>query len=296
MKKIYVLKAKNDQLGILTEENCTIDPKLRCRESFFLGQQVRIIVNANEKKYGLVTLHSDNQDGSDNNDIRMRLSARKRFGESAGFDAYIARADIKQDKTKAELKQDDEFGEFLDETNDMHTDIVSCAPHGGLIEKFTDEQAEAMYYRLTEHYSKNASAWCCCGWQSQLGASAAWHITSSDISRMSFPKLDQIGDRAFKYAVAFHGYSEDAILIGGTVKTDLKRTLWKKIEDAVNGSGIKVAITTGGRYSGTDPKNFVNWLTTGGAGGIQIEQPFLARKDYWKAIAEAVADVLAGKV
>jgi hypothetical protein len=40
-----------------------------------------------------------------------------------------------------------------------------------------------------------------------------------------------------------------------------------------------------------DPRNVVNRLTTGGANGVQIEQPFAARRDHGPAIVKAVVDV-----
>jgi phage replication-related protein YjqB (UPF0714/DUF867 family) len=293
MKEIDVLKAKTEMLSFLTDENCTIDPELRAGEGMALGQQVRVTVKVDADRYGLATLHSDYQDGTDDNDVRMRLSGRARFDETDSFDAYLAAAGVKQDKTKAQLEDDDEFGEFLDELNDTHQGVVCCAPHGGVIENYTDEQAERMHDRLVNVLgSKPSSCWRCAGWQDKLGAFAAWHITSADVSRASFPKLDSIGDRGFAHAVAFHGWSNDGILVGGNASADLKCTLRKAIEVACGGN-VEVSITTGGAYSGTDPGNFVNWLTSGGSGGVQIEQSYYARQNYGQAIADAVAGVFA---
>jgi len=292
-KQIDVLKAKTEQLAFLTSENCCIDPELRSGQSFVLGQQVKVTVKSDTDKYGLVTLHSDYQDGTDNDDIRMRLSGRQRFDQSDSFDAYLDDAGVEQSKTKAQLEADNLLGEFLDELNSTHTGVVCCAPHGGVIENYTDEQAERMHDRLVNyHGSKPSSCWRCCGWQDEIGAFDAWHITSTDISRDSFPKLDSIGDRGFEYAVSFHGWSNDGILIGGNAPADLKCTLRKAIEDACEGN-VEVAITTSGDYSGTDPDNFVNWLTSGGSGGIQIEQSYYARQNYGQDIADAVAAVFA---
>lgn len=290
--QIDVLKAKTEHLEILTEETLMIDPELRANESLSLGDQVRITVKDDAEKYGNFTLKADYQDGTDNDDVRARLSGRQRLDQSDSFDAYIDALVVLQGKTKEWLDENDEFGEFLDETDDEHSDFAICAPHGGVIENYTDEQAEACYDRLRVEYSKDASCWRCCGWQDGVGAYDAFHTTSSEIARNSFPKLDQIGDRNFAHAVAFHGWSEDGILIGGSVSADLKCTLRAAIEAACGGN-VDVAITTGGAYSGTDPDNFVNWLTSGGSGGIQIEQSYYARQTYGTAIAEAVADVLA---
>jgi hypothetical protein len=42
-----------------------------------------------------------------------------------------------------------------------------------------------------------------------------WHITSVDIDPASFPKLNSIFSRRFTHAVAFHGFEQNGILIGG---------------------------------------------------------------------------------
>lgn len=294
-KLIDVLKANTAMLDYLTEESCTIDPELRTSQGFALGQQVRIWPSSAATKYGLVTLHSDYQDGTDNDDIRMRLSGRQRFDQSDSFDAYLAAPGIKAGQTKSWLETNDEYGELLTETDSTHTKIVCCAPHGGVIESYTDEQAEWMHARLSDHHSKDSSCWVACGWQDAIGAVDAWHITSTDISRDSFSLLDQIGDRGFSYAVSFHGFSEDSIMVGGGSSSALKTEVASAIELVV-GVDYDVDVVSSGAYAGVSADNFVNWLTSGGSGGVQIEQPYGARRDYGEAIAEAVADVFAAKI
>lgn len=294
-KLIDVLKAKTEMLEYLTSENCTIDPELRSNEGYVIGQQVRIWPKNQSSKYGLVTLHSNYQDGTDNDDIRMRLSGRQRFDESDSFDAYLDAPGIKNDKDKSWLQSNNEYGEILTETNTTHTKIVVCAPHGGIIENYTDEMADWMYARLASHHSKDASCWTVCGWQSAIGAFDAWHITSSDISRTSFSKLDQIGDRGFTYAVSFHGFGEDSIMVGGGASSALKTEVANAIDTAIS-SAYDVDVVSSGPYGGVSPDNFVNWLTSGGSGGVQIELPYGARQNYGQTIAEAVADVYASKI
>jgi phage replication-related protein YjqB (UPF0714/DUF867 family) len=295
MKQIDVLKSLSAMLDYLTSENCTIDPELRSGQGFSLGQQVRVKHKKKQDKYGLVTLYCDYQDGTDNDDIRMRLSGRERFDESNAFDAYIGQAEVVQDQDKSWCQSNNELGEFLDEEGSEPTTIACCAPHGGVIENYTDEQAEWMFNKLKDVHSKDASCWRCAGWQSEIGAFDAWHITSTDISRDSFPKLDSIGDRGFQYAVAFHGFGEDSIMVGGAAPVALKNEVAAAIQAAV-GEAYEVVVVSSGSYGGVSPDNFVNWLTSGGSGGVQIEQPYGARRDYGQAIAEAVADVFAPKL
>lgn len=290
-KLIDVLVSKSAMLAYLTSENCTIDPELRSNEGYNLGQQVRIWPKNQSSKYGLVTLHSDYQDGKDNDDIRGRLSMRERFDETSSFDAYMDAPGIKTDQSKAQLDSNNEYGEILTETSSSQTFCCVCAPHGGVIENYTDEMAEWFYSKLTGTHSKDCTCWVACGWQDAIGAFDAWHITSTDISRDSFSLLDSIGDRGFSYAVSFHGYSGSTIYVGGggaeAKKDDIKDAL-----DAISGLPYSVEVVDSGEYGGVSADNFVNWLTSGGSGGFQIELPYGARRDYGQAIAEAIAGVV----
>ena len=292
--EIDVLKAKSEMLGYLTEENCTMDPELAQDNDVEVGQQVRIKVKNATDKYGLVTVHSTYQDGSDDNDIRMRLSGRQRFDQTDSFDAYLEGCDqvVVHGETDSWLNSNDEFGEFLDETDTSHTDLAICAPHGGMIENYTDEMAKWCYDEMVS-LSKSATCWRCIGHQDAIGAYNAWHITSTDISRLSFPYLDQIGDRSFSHAVSFHGYGEADIAVGGAAPSALKTEIKEAIEDVV-GTNYDVTIVNIGPYAGTSEDNFVNWLTDG-SGGVQIELPYGARQTYGQDIAEAVAAVFAAK-
>lgn len=290
--EIDVLKAKTEMLSYLTEETCTIDPQLASTVGVSPGEQMRVRVKNNSSRYGLVTVDRTYEDGSDNNDIRMRASGRDRFKETDSFDAYIDDDVVLQGKTDSWLNDNDEFGEFLEETDTTHTDVVYCAPHGGMIENYTDEMAQWAYHK-TDDEGKSASCWYCIGHQDELGAYKAWHQTSTLINRNSFPKLDQIGDRDFSHAVSFHGYGEADIAVGGAASSTLKNEVKTAIENVV-GTNYDVVVVTTGPYAGTSSDNFVNWLTDG-SGGVQIELPYSARRDYGQSIAEAVAAVFVAK-
>ena len=71
------------------------------------------------------------------------------------------------------------------------------APHGGDIERHTDEQAEQVASRLV---AKAGSSWRCKGWKGGAGALVRWHITSTDVSAPSFPRLDLVISRGFTHA------------------------------------------------------------------------------------------------
>lgn len=294
--RIDVLKALSSQDYLIGyEERISMDPELAQDEGVLVGQQVRIKSKNAQDRYAVYTVHQFMQDGTDDNDVRMALAGRQRMDYSDSFSAYLEGTDqvVVHGENDAWLQSNDEFGEFLDETSTSHTKLAVCAPHGGIIENYTDEQAERVYSQLVGA-SKDVSCWRCKGWQDAIGAYDAWHITSTEISRDSFPYLDQIGDRGFDYAVSFHGYGEADIAVGGGAPTALKSEIAAAIQ-AVVGEDYDVTVVTSGPYAGTSPDNFVNWLTTAG-NGVQIEQPYGARQTYGQAIADAVAAVFEAKI
>jgi phage replication-related protein YjqB (UPF0714/DUF867 family) len=87
----------------------------------------------------------------------------------------------------------------------VHTGLIVIAPHGGDIERHTDQLAERVASRLR---AKAVSSWRCKGFKERGGASDRWHITSTDIHEASFPCLNSVIPRCFTYAVAFHGFDE----------------------------------------------------------------------------------------
>lgn len=299
MVDIDVLKAWSWQDYLISSgERLSMDPELAAANAVSVGQQVRIGVK--EKKtdptaYGVYTVYACADDGTDNDDVRMALAGRQRLNMTDGFDGVLSGCTqvVIHGQDESWLDANNEFGEFLDETNNSHDKVVFCAPHGGVIETKTDEMAKAAYDRLVAA-SKQASCWRCIGHQGVVGAYDAWHITSTEISRLSFPYLDQIGGRNFTYAVSFHGFGESDIAVGGGAPSSLKTEIANAISN-ISGLPYVVSVVSSGPYAGVDPANFVNWITLCGAGGIQIELPYSARIDYWQVIAEAVADVFIAK-
>ena len=197
--------------------------------------------------------------------------------------------------TDAEAEASSEFIENLGDNGHNHGLIV-IAPHGGNIEKYTDEQAEHVGQKLSSEY---VSEWICKGFKKGGGAFNRWHITSTDISEESFPKLKTIMRRHFEYSVAFHGWGGDSICIGGSsTADDLKLKIKKAIEGAISDSDIVVTVVKDDDdnaygcpkgFNGNSPENIVNRLSTK---GLQIEQCERARKYYGIDIADAVADVI----
>jgi phage replication-related protein YjqB (UPF0714/DUF867 family) len=174
--------------------------------------------------------------------------------------------------------------------------LVVIAPHGGDIEPWTDNQAEYVWSHLPDD---RVTLWMCKGFSTKNARDAheRWHITSTEISERSFPKLKTIFEPKFEYSIAFHGWKEDSICVGGNAESadaGLIGEIKKAIKDAlvIAGSNIDVEDSNcPGGFNGDDPCNIVNRL---GTNGIQIEQCIKAREDnkIRDAIAQAVVSVM----
>ena len=197
-------------------------------------------------------------------------------------------------------KEAEKRGELIEHLNHdgQNHKLVVIAPHGGEIEKWTDNEAEY----VGNHFSSElVSLWVCKGFSSKDDDDAfeRWHITATDISEKSFPGLNTIFGPKFEYSIAFHGWDEDFICVGGNTAS-AKDGLIGEIKDAIKNAliarGCNIDVKDSDcpeGFNGNNPKNIVNRL---GIKGIQIEQCMEARKKYHDDIAQAVADVIRPRI
>jgi len=279
-----IKKALSSQTDLIDDNrHCSIDPEKGASVNVYENMQARVIRNATQ--YALYTVSETRQESPDKI-VRMGKGGRQRVGTTNEFNGTLDSEVPNPTMTDAEAESNSEFVERLTDDGSS-TSLVALAPHGGMIENYTDEQAERVQASLA---GKGASSWRCKGWKSGGGAYERWHITSTEIDRRSFPSLDTIADRGFQYSVAFHGFSEPDILIGGGGPQNIKEMVRDAIANVATGYTVRLAGPED-PFNGDDPANLVNWLTQNGAGGIQIEQPYGARSNFWEAISDAVAGV-----
>ncbi len=287
---VRVWKAKPDQSEVIADAfHCSADRNALTTFGLQRGDQVRVIRSPDA--YALYTVTEERREANDNV-FRMGLTGRVRIGASGRFDGTLDTEITRNGLSDQEAKQQSEFVERLTETDSDHDALLVCAPHGGMIEPYTDAQAERIF-ALLSGAGRGVSCWRCKGWKSGGGAFARWHITSTEISPRSFRLLGQIEHRRFRYAVALHGYDKDYITVGGNGPNDLKCVLKAAIIDVKGLSCVVHVADPGDEYAGENPENIVNWLTADGCGGIQIEQPASVRENFWQPIAESVASVFA---
>lgn len=285
------LEPEQDDL-IKRKEHCSADRDKLETVGRLLGHQVRI--KRNDDEYGLYTVSEVRQENLEDT-VRMGKDGRDRLGMINEFDATLDSQVPGPPLDDSEAEARGEFVERLDD-NGWHNGLIAIAPHGGDIEPHTDLQAERVASQLAD---KGVSSWRCKGWHPN-GAFEHWHITSTDIHEASFPLLNSVISRGFRYAVAFHGFDDDDtpddIRIGGLAPDALKEKVKEAIKGVV-GSDFTVNITKpGDQFGGDDKRNIVNRLTAGGANGVQIEQKRRPREEKGLVIAEAVAEVYASEL
>lgn len=281
-----VKKALSSQSTLLGKgEHCSMDPERVASMALVPGSQVR--VRRSSTQIALYTI-SETRPEPEDDVVRIALEGRRRLGTEDEFGATISTPAPHPKLSDSEAEASSEFVERLND-NGRQRGLVVLAPHGGMIERYTDSQAARVAEVLR---GRNVSVWRCMGWRTGGGASDAWHITSTAIHESSFPLLEKIIARRFADAVSFHGFSEADVLIGGAAPMPIKREIERALKKVLARARIPVRVADPAEnYGGDDRRNIVNRLTAGGANGVQIEQSIEARTEYWQAIADAVAAV-----
>ena len=166
-------------------------------------------------------------------------------------------------------KQAETYGEFIEQLSDysQNQKLVVIAPHGGEIEKNTDKQAEIVGNQCS---SEDVSLWICKGFdKGDKSAYERWHITSTEISEKSFPKFNTIFGRTFEYSIAFHGWTNNNICVGGRKNKTvdkLKVELKDAIQNTLREQGSNIQVNVSGclecpeGFNGDSEDNIVNRL------------------------------------
>jgi phage replication-related protein YjqB (UPF0714/DUF867 family) len=277
-------------------ERCSGDPVMLEPIGRAIGQQVRIVRKDDPRFFALYTVKLANPD-IDQSDpasasvIRTGEAGRERLGTAGEMEAIVQAKVVDAASQPGGVR----FFEVADDDG-KKVYFAAVAPHGGDIEKSTNEQAADAVRELAAA-GFPASLWLCEGYGDQAkGAFDRWHITSTDLQPACFPLLQSLMSRQFCYGVAFHGFQrkndEADVYIGGAASQPLKAVIERALNDL--NLPIKIKISTcqdSPKFQGFSLENLVNRLATA---GIHLEQSFEARKFHGK-IARAIAEVFASR-
>ena len=278
-------------------EHCAVDPSSLAAIDSDLGRQVLI-----RKASGRLALYTVTERISDPAPVvHVGTKGLQRLATSSG----ARRAQEFNATVETDFTEGDAPARLTEELLGEHaTGLAILAPHGGRIEPRTDDQARSVYNTLARQ-AKPVRAWIARGFN-PTGAHKCWHITSSEISEHSFPKLGSFfastrSGQPYAHAVAFHGQNDtEAVVVGGglprddehtALKTELSSRIRIALEAVMNRPPV-VEVELFGPLAGAQRKNIVNRVTVRG-NGIQVEQPAGVREDevQREAIARAVADL-----
>lgn len=252
--------------GIGDAEHCRLPDTIRSSLAVPVGAQVRVVHD------GLPALFTV-RDG-----VRPAVGSGGRARLGAAGDRFPAALDpaVVSASDRETAKAD---GGLVCRVRDGGP-VAALAPHGGHVEPGTDQQAR----RLAD---RGATAWWCAGFWPGGGAFERWHVTSNDLSPVSFPGLDRLMAAAVDRAVSFHGWSRSGVGVGGGASRAVRAAVADALDAAIP---APVELVPAGRYRGDAPANVVNRV--GDRGGVQLEQGIDVRADHWAAVADAVGSVL----
>src|SRR5262249_1316214 len=167
-------------------ERCSADPVSLASIGRAVGQQVRI--KRTDDFIAAYTVNQPNPDDPSLADVvRTGLAGRERLGTSDEMEQATGEATGGGPAPTTGARG---FVAAKDTRDQSY--FVVIAPHGGLIEQYTDDQATEVLSQLRAA-GFPASAWLCKGFgDDNKGASDRWHITADDINPASFPLLGSL--------------------------------------------------------------------------------------------------------
>ena len=171
-------------------EHASVRPDFAATLGLDVGRQA--IIRRDDDRFALYTLTDAGPEPSADT-VRMGDDGRGRLGgaDEERFGGCLDSVAVDPAATEEEARCGEKLLEILDDYGEPDG-LITLAPHGGDIEAFTDSQAEHVRGLLSD---LGVSCWRCKGWKPNGGAAARWHITSTDISTASFPRLATIAAR-----------------------------------------------------------------------------------------------------
>lgn len=166
---------------------------------------------------------------------------------------------------------------------DQQGKYLVVAPHGGGIEPYTFVQAT----KLLE-LNNQCDFWGVRG-MSNKNAYNRLHYSSNNIDLDRFEYLDSLDDN-YDTCISFHGTRRDEFIVGGNSSESDRRNLIEMLSDNLPERYTYKVGKRSTELNGKHPKNIVNRRSN--QNGIQLEQPFKARKDSWIKTVKTINEFL----
>jgi phage replication-related protein YjqB (UPF0714/DUF867 family) len=196
------------------------------------------------------------------------------------IDPRVPAADLSPSEAK-------ERGELIETLNMGGSEYAVLAPHGGQIQPFTGGQVT----RLRSEFSDaSVTSWKLQGYGSDTSF-YRWYVPSAELSTICYPRLAELSEQTYDYAVSFNGINEKTIYVGGAAPEDIRQSVADSIDSALphDGSPVKLGES---HYAADSPQTLVNRVTENQSNGIWIGQPIADRRKYSDLIAAAVGSAL----
>ncbi len=169
--------------------------------------------------------------------------------------------------------------------------ILLTAPHGGAVERGTDEMAERTY-ELLERAGVSASLWMLHGHNlpgdSDVTAHRRWHVGKLADGIDGYPGLQRIADREFDLVVGFHRSGYDQIEVGGRIGAATRERVAERLRERT-GRDVWTDLDRL-RLPGTHPRISTNYLSKDGERGLHLECTPGTCDRYAEQAAQAVVD------
>lgn len=276
-------------------ERISVSPQFLAASGLAIGQQVIVRIPGYDFK-AMTIGHTHTEE--DPRVVRMNAAAYEVWEHpvqtvAATLEGGVIPSDV--DEATAEAQ-----GLIIEARSAIPTtkQVMVIANHGGMVEPWTHTQAIRSQARLSAA-SIGAAYYVVQGYKPPSGSETRitswfWHITSADFrgDRGSWPKLAEIWDERFDWAISYHGMGgEKHIGVGGLADAAVLSGAIAAIQAVVPGDYLVDTIETS-HLDGTSERNIMNRFAAPLYRTIQLEQTFDARRDYHEQIADALVDYL----
>lgn len=261
------------------------------------GQQVRVAVKGGPYQNeipAVLTLQVSQPIDVESGVVYLAEEDMERIGALPGDQLRISGEAPSEDVTNSAVAEEE--NEYIEELVQGDSrgrgETIILAPNGGNIQPYTSNQATRVSNTLS------IASWITYGFDvDRVASRSRWYVSATDFHEAAYPELENFIER-YEYAISFHGEDDakvNGVAIGGLASIEDKELIRDEIRQALSNAGVgnvPVQVFTSGVHQGTSPNNIANRATRSGRQGIVIKQSVDVRENYWKEVADGVANAV----